>query len=76
MARTIKLVGGSSLSDGELWDIARDLIDDHGADAEIRAAEQLAEADAAGNNAEYATWVNVILCLIQLSRPLTNEPKC
>ena len=69
----MRLVGGSTLSDHELWQRARRLLAEHGDEAKVKVAQHLDAARIANDNADYATWVNVSLCLIQLSASRRGE---
>lgn len=65
----ISMLGGTQLSDDEIWSTARELVAAHGDRALLSAAERLDDASASGNALEHAEWANVTLCVIRLLRP-------
>ena len=63
---------GSPISDKELWQCARQQLDQHGDDAMVMAALKMDVMLAADDRAGYATWAGIALRIAKLSPNVTE----
>jgi hypothetical protein len=71
----MRLIEGSSLSEHELWALARRFLAEHGDEAKVEVTREMHKAYEADDRADYANWLNVSLCLIMLSVPPANRAR-
>lgn len=63
---------GSPISDKELWQCARQQLDQHGDDAMVVAALKMDAMFAANDRAGYATWAGIALRIAKLGPETTS----
>lgn len=69
----MQLVGGSPISEKELWACAAHMLARYGDDARDEVNRRIDKMDADGDFAGHATWVNILLCLIAMTVPGKDE---
>ena len=62
------------ISDLDIWRSAKLLVDQHGADASIRAAQQADELLAAGDIEGRATWLRILTAVKELMATKASGP--
>ena len=63
----MQLVGGSPISERELWACAAHMLQRYGDAARNEVNRRIDAMNEAGDFAGHATWVNISLCLIALT---------
>ena len=64
----MRFVGGTSLSDNQLWDLSHKIVDRHGSEAVRVVTDNIDDASVVGDTADHAVWVNVPLGVLQILR--------
>jgi len=64
---------GSPVSDKELWQCARQQLDQHGDDAMVAAAMKMDAMLEAGDRAGYATWAGIALRIAKLGPQMSGD---
>ena len=73
--KQLQLVGGSPISEKELWACAAAILKRYGAGARDEVNRRIDKMNADGDFAGHATWVNIALCLIALTLAAEDETR-
>lgn len=69
----MQLVGGSPISERELWACAAHMLRRYGESARDEVNRRIDAMNAAGDFAGHATWVNISLCLVAMTVKPTEQ---